>query len=282
MIFDLGSILTLAIVLIILAVYRQFDKHNRHLDTVKKFTEQVRGDLEAFVRQRTLEIKDFVVELQVHQDTGKEILKRIQELESHLDDRAGFMTAMEEKLRSYGTSIQGLHDLSGRVEENLQRLKAESEFVDKVGRRMKAAQEQMAELEKGIPALREEFRKQGGQALESLKKTYQETWNKDSQKMLELVHGAHERVENFETFVKSLDARKGAFLQEAGKLLEESLQDGLKRAEESLEQHLEQAESHREGLRQDLDAQHQNILLAMEDTRPWRANEKTPGSGAEG
>ena len=73
-----ADILVIAIVLIVLIVYRQLDKNNRSLDKVKRYAGRVHDDLEAHVQEKVVSIKDMGIELEVHQKAAREVLKRVQ------------------------------------------------------------------------------------------------------------------------------------------------------------------------------------------------------------
>ena len=62
MLFTLGNLLTIAIVLIILAVYRQIDLNNRSLDKMKKYFTRIKEELDAIVEEKAMGLKDLSIE----------------------------------------------------------------------------------------------------------------------------------------------------------------------------------------------------------------------------
>src|SRR6056297_108762 len=132
MVFSIGNILTLLIVLMILAVYRQLDKNNRSLTKIKRYSDKMKGELSSFVDGKTTELKNIGIELDVRQKTGKEILKRIKATEDDLEQRASSMQQIIQRITEYDNALNELKEMTHRVDENLQRLHSESEFVDKV------------------------------------------------------------------------------------------------------------------------------------------------------
>ena len=70
--FSLGNILTIVLVVIILVIYRQLDRNNRSLDKVKRFSENIKKQLGELVEERTTELKNLSIELEVHQKAAKE------------------------------------------------------------------------------------------------------------------------------------------------------------------------------------------------------------------
>jgi hypothetical protein len=61
----------LGVVAIAFIIYYQFSKNNQTLRKVKRYGDMIQSDLQVFVEEKTNEIKDIAVELEVHQKTGK-------------------------------------------------------------------------------------------------------------------------------------------------------------------------------------------------------------------
>jgi uncharacterized membrane protein (DUF106 family) len=71
MLFSLGNLLTIAIVGVILAIYRQLDVNNRSLDKMKKYFNKIKDELDAIVEEKAMGLKDLSIELDVHEKTVK-------------------------------------------------------------------------------------------------------------------------------------------------------------------------------------------------------------------
>ena len=147
MILSIGNLLTLLIVVVVLIIYRQVDRNNRSLDKVKRYSDKVKGDLDTFVDGKTTELKNLTIELDVHQKTAKEILKRISGIEESLKGKTDSFEKIQSRVTEYDKALGELVTMTARVEENLKRLHAESEFVDSVGRRIKDTGARLAALE---------------------------------------------------------------------------------------------------------------------------------------
>ena len=168
MVFSIGNLITLIIVLIILAIYRQMDRNNRSLEKIRRYSEKITDELDKFVDNKTVDVKNLAVELEVHQKTGREILKRITASEEALNERAEGIQRIAQRIDEYDTAIGNLMGLTGKVDESMKRLQEESEFVDKTGKRLKDVQLRLEELEKSLPRLTEEFGVQNRTELEEL------------------------------------------------------------------------------------------------------------------
>ena len=171
MVFSAGNVLVLFIVLVILAIYRQLDRNNRSLEKVKRFAERVQGDLDALVEQKATAIKDMGIELEVHQRAAREVLKRIQTLEDGLSKRAEQIEKIGNRIGDYDTALDELLKMTGRAQENITRIKDESEYIDTVGKRLKLSQTRMDEIGARIPELVTEFARHNAGELEKLEES---------------------------------------------------------------------------------------------------------------
>jgi len=165
MLFTTGNLITLGIVVVILALYRQLDRDNRSLEKVKKFADKLQGDLSAYVDKRSEDLQRYGIELDVQQKAAKELLKRLQSVEEGLSARAEAIGQIEKRLGEYDSVLGRLMDMTARVDENLARLHAESEFTDQVARKLGEAEKTMAVVERELPALRENFARDNQAAL---------------------------------------------------------------------------------------------------------------------
>ena len=168
MVFSLGNLLTLAIVFLVLIVYRQLDKNNRSLDKVKRYADKIKEQLDLFVDSKTQEVKNLAIELEVHQKTSKEVLKRIASEAEGFSSHAEEMEQLNQKISLYDKTLDRLNGLTATVEENLKRIQNESVFVDTVGKRIKETQASLLQLEKNIPGLTKEFSKLNQEQLKGL------------------------------------------------------------------------------------------------------------------
>ena len=169
MIFSLGNLLTIFLVFAILIIFRALDRNNRSLEKVKRFSDKVRDSLAAVVEEKTAELKNLSIELGVNLKTGKEVLKRVREVEENLQAKAGGAEEIRARLDGYDKSLAELADMTGRVDENLKRIQAESLFVDKVGKRLGEASARLARLEEEAEGVQGRLAETNRQGLEALR-----------------------------------------------------------------------------------------------------------------
>lgn len=231
--FTIGNIITLLIVVIILAIYRQLDKNNRSLEKIKRYSEKIKDELDVYVDSKTVEVKNFAIELDVHHETGKAILNRISIAEEHLESRASYIEKMYERINEYDKALNELTQMTLRVQDNLDRLHEESEFVDKVGKRVKEANLSIIRLEKEIPGLRNEFAKENIKEL----KVVRSVVLKDTQKVIlriqDELSDSETRIYNFSSMVKSLEKTKDSMKKETTLSIQKFLDEQIYRTEQS-------------------------------------------------
>ncbi len=208
MIFSIGNIFTILIVLLILLIYRQIDKGNRSLEKVKKYSDRVVKNLSDFIDEKTSEIKNLSIEIQVNLKTGKELLNRIREVESRLKEKGSSISAIEAKISGYDVALKELVDMTGRVDENLKRLHNESKFVDSVFDKIKSLNSQISKLEGSIPAVEEKILADNRENLEKLKAEIEKEFNLRVEEVVSQVDESEKRVKDFSVYLTRLESRR--------------------------------------------------------------------------
>jgi len=228
MMFNIGDLVILLVVAIILAVYRQLDRNNRSIDKVKRFVERAQNEIDEIVSEKVTMLKDIGIELDVHQKAAREVLKRIHAIEEELNQRSGAMEEIGHRLGEYERALHELVQMTQRTEENISRVKEESEYVDKVGRRIKAVQSRIEAMESSLPGIVSGFEKQNIDRLETVERRF---FEQGEQRMRDLdgrVESAAGRVQDFSEQVARLQAETDEQVQSARAGLRD-LSDGFER-----------------------------------------------------
>ena len=208
MIFEIGDLLTIVIVGIFLVIYRQLDQNNRSLEKVKKYADKMKDEIGVYVDVRTQDLKNMSIEIDVHQKAAKEILKRITVIENELGGKSEDIDKMFQRVSTYDNAIGELVKMTGRVEENLTRLHKESEFVDKVGKKVRDVSGSLAKLENDLGSIRQDFQKHNLKALDLVRKELIKKSRNDIIKAQERMTEIHTQVEDFSSFMTGLTAKK--------------------------------------------------------------------------
>jgi chromosome segregation ATPase len=165
--FTVGNLITLVIVALTLFLYRQFDRRNRSLERVRKYADKVMGELDAYAAEKGASVKDFGIALEVERKSAAELMKRLQALtEQELAEKAAAIVRLEERLNHYDASLEELAGMTGRVQENLSRIRNESAFVESVGKQLGEARERLGAMERDLGGLMARFDQENAEAMD--------------------------------------------------------------------------------------------------------------------
>jgi chromosome segregation ATPase len=164
--FTAGNLLTLGIVVLVLILYRQFDRQNRALDKIHKYADRLKEELAAFVEEKAGAVRDYGVALKVQQDAAKELMKRLQITDEELAEKAAAVSKIDERINAYDRSLEELVRMTGRVQENLDRIRDESTFVDSVFKRISDAKDRINAIDSELGALLPRFERENAESLE--------------------------------------------------------------------------------------------------------------------
>ena len=149
--FTIGNLLTLGIVALSLILYRYVDKNNRSLKNVRKYADKCKEDIAAYTEQKSAEIKDFGIALEVERKAAAELMRHIRTLtDEELAQKVQAITRIDERIRAYDSSMEELIKMTDRVQENLNRIQDESAFVESTGKKVGDLREKLEHIEKAI------------------------------------------------------------------------------------------------------------------------------------
>ena len=233
MIFTIGDIIVLLVVVAVLIIYRQIDRNNRSLEKVRRYADKVVEDLNSFVESKIDDLKNLGIELDVHQKTAKEILKRISSIEDDVAKRTAGVEEIRERINQYDNVLHNLIDMTKTVDENLKRLHEESEFVDGVGKRVREAMSTMSQIEKSIPNLKQEFGRQNADQLKTLSTEIIRSTEEIVDSMTDEVTRSDAAVKEFSEYISQLEARRDDLEEETVNNLRNRFQEFVAEADDS-------------------------------------------------
>jgi chromosome segregation ATPase len=260
--FSGADVLVIGIVLIVLVLFRQLDRNNRSLDKVKRYADKVHDELEAHVQQKVVSIKDMGIELEVHQTAAKEVLRRVQAIEQSLNGRAEDIERIGTRISEYDSALDELVKMTERAEENINRVREESSYVDKVGKRIRQSQERLSQVESGLEQVNARFEQINEARLQSVVDTVTAEAAGQVDRIDAELQGFQERVNQFEEFVRGSEERGRAVAESADGQMQEILQTVINRAQEATIQSSEQISELR-GQLETLEADYQKRLLSL-------------------
>jgi len=164
--FTAGNLVTLGLVLVLLFVFRQMDKNNRHMGKLRNYSDQLKKDLAAFMEVQESSVKDYAISLNVERESAKELMNRIRQTEAALAEKAAMMSQMDDQIKTYENTLAELHRMTGRVQENLNRLRDESTFVDTASKRIGEITNRLDTVDKEVESIESKFERENADALE--------------------------------------------------------------------------------------------------------------------
>ncbi len=225
MLFSLGNLLTIAIVVVILLVYRQIDVNNRSLDKMRKYFGKIKEELDAIVEERAMGLKDLSIELEVHEKTVKEVYNRIDQRSTELAEREEEVEKIHQQLDNYDAVLKELAEMTSRVDENLKKLHEESIFVDGIGKVLKEATVSIEKLERRIPAISENFSRKNSEAMELLKIGVFNDIELKANTIKDKIEDNRKNLEDFKDYISELEKRRDSLGDEVINTIRRELND---------------------------------------------------------
>jgi len=208
------GIITLAIVLVILAIYRITDKTNRSMEKVRRYGDKVTEGIDKIVDEKTAVLKNIALEFEVHQKAEKQMLTRVVSIEDKLNARAGEVEALFDRVAAYDKAVTELVDMTRKVEENLQLLKAEDSFLDDLSKRIHSSNVKMDSIEKDIPRVLSDFSTKNQSQLENLLKAATKESEKLSAKLHNELDQTRYAVTEFSDYMQTLETKRDSVEEE--------------------------------------------------------------------
>ena len=149
----LGNLATLLVVVAILFAYRYFDLRSRSLGKIKRYADRIAKRLAETTEQNNSAIHDMAIELQVNLKTGKELLKRIRDVEEHLDARTAEARQFGDRIAGQMQTVDTLTERTGEVVDEVRRIMAECSAAAAVGERIGEMSGACSRLEQRIDGI---------------------------------------------------------------------------------------------------------------------------------
>ena len=134
--FLLGNLATLLVVGAMLFAYRYFDLRSRSLGKTKRYADRIAKRLAETIEQNTSAVHDLAIELQVNLKTGKELLKRIRDVEDHLDARTREAQRCTERIAGQVQTVDTLAERTGELAAGVRRITEECRAAAAVAERL--------------------------------------------------------------------------------------------------------------------------------------------------
>ncbi|GHV75219.1 hypothetical protein AGMMS49942_00400 [Spirochaetia bacterium] len=228
--FTIGNLLTLGIVALTLILFRKSDRNNRPLEKLRKYGDHLKEELTVFVDQKAAAVHDYGVALDVRQKQAKELMNRLQLSDEAMAAKIATVADLNEKIKTYDSTLGELVRMTVRVQENLARIQEESPFVEGVGKRVVEAKEKLSSVEKGFAGLELRFEEENALSLEKISASMiaaVESTVSDLQATAETIE---RRVEDHREAITRMEQERAASLARDMGIVEKTLQDAVEQA----------------------------------------------------
>jgi chromosome segregation ATPase len=267
------SLPTFLVVIIIVILFRTLDKRNRSLEKVKRFSDKLKEEISVFIKEKNLEINDIAVDLDLNLKKSREVLKRILTFEEALKAKEGDFKNMKSTVDSYAGTLGELVAMSGRVDENLKRIKEESVFIDRVGAQVKDISGRITRLESALETTLAKSTEKNKQELDKIRKKLLDSHRDGIEELEQNLHSVEQNMTTIADYVKKLEERKGEVVKTAEKAYRELLSNldeeivkrkkqGVSELSAEMNQVMEGANENQEKITIEL----RNMLESVQDT----------------
>jgi DNA repair exonuclease SbcCD ATPase subunit len=164
--FTVGNLITLGIMLLAFALYHQLTRRNSTLDKIREYGKRLKGELDEFVRQKETAVREYAVDLDVKQSAAKALLERLTLTDQELQARAETIAKIDERISAYDASLEELVHMTGRVQENLDRVRDEGVFVENALKRIAQAENRLKDVEAELRETHERFERENAVSME--------------------------------------------------------------------------------------------------------------------
>ncbi len=217
------SLPTFLVVIIIVILFRTLDKRNRSLEKVKRFSDKLKEEISVFIKEKTVEINDIAVDLDLNLKKSREVLKRILTFEEALKAKEGDFKNMKATVDNYAGTLNELVAMSGRVDENLSRIKDESVFIDRVGSQVKDVSHRITKLETSLENALTKSTEKNRLELDKIRKKLLDTHRDSIEELEQNLHIIEQNVTGVAGYVKKLEERRSEVVKTAEKAYRELL-----------------------------------------------------------
>ncbi|MDR1900364.1 MAG: hypothetical protein LBQ55_10175 [Treponema sp.] len=229
--FTVGNLLTLGIVVLLLILYRQLDRNNRSIDKVRKYADKLKEEIRVYAEEKGEVVKGFAYKLGVEQMAARELMDRLQKMtEEELAQKAEAITKIDGRIKAYDASMEELVKMTARVQENLNRIRDESAFVESAGKKVGEAKLQLENIEKELGTLELRFERENGESLEKAAAALTASVKASVADLEARALTVERQVEDHRAAVDKVEKARAAALARDTEIINRTLKEALEKA----------------------------------------------------
>jgi DNA repair exonuclease SbcCD ATPase subunit len=197
---------------------------------LRKYSDKLKDDLAAYAAEKEEAVKSYGLSLDVEQQAARELMKRLLLSDQELSAKAATLATIDERISQYDHSLEELVNMTARVQENLDRLREESQFVEGTFSQVKGLREKLGTLEKDLGKIEQRFQRENAEALEQTREDFAASFKSTLQDLETQAEIIERKVEDHREAVDRIEAEREERLQEGEAFIKNTLARSLEEA----------------------------------------------------
>jgi chromosome segregation ATPase len=259
----LATLISVTVSVAVIFIVRQLDKDNNSLDKVKRYADKRQADFDVYFKEQVQKLSGLSADLDTHQTAAGAAVKRLEKqtdefrsMSSGFEKNFDSIETINNRIASYDKSLGELVAMTGKVEENLQKVRAESVIVDKLTAKIDDQQKAVAALQKTIPQIEADFERKNGDQLKSIGTNLLEEYKQLVQQLDASARKAEQQShEVLESISKSIRSAYDEAARKAASLEDTALRNVNEQSEKRYESYLNAVKSQTQELARMLESE---------------------------
>lgn len=171
--FNLGNVIVLLVSIGFFISIKRSDRNSRSMSGVQRFFDKKREELESYVQKTTRRVHDLFSELESHDKTGREILKKIEEDVKEIVSRSQALNDVKDLILEFTSE-------KNQVFESLENLKNDAKILDETIKKSQKIQEKVERIESHADTIITDLAERNDLALRSQKEEFSKLITEES------------------------------------------------------------------------------------------------------
>ena len=203
------SILIAVVVSLGISIYfHEKDKKNVSMGKVKDYADKRTRELEQTYKTIADNYNNLIAGYKSYQDRATASIKILENKNNEFENKISLfeqniksVASIEKQINSYSAVLKDLNDMTNNVEENLIRLKKQSEIVDKLFAKVEKYEQNVETLDKKIPVISENFSKHNAEQLKAIGKTLLSEYEKYGNALVQKLEDSKTKANDILTYI---------------------------------------------------------------------------------
>ena len=247
------SSISMAVSVIILAIYRQMDKNNRSFEKIARLSKNIKEDLAKFAEDKFQSLRDFDNCIDVSIQKGSTLIENLYRSIDELQDRYRELDNEKEKISNFYKKIdmvdKDLAGISGQVKE----IHESSDFIKNVEDKLSRFKREMAIVEKNIERIEDDLKKDNAINLKNVANQVVKETEHEIKGVRNEVYGLKKEIETRQTEILDTIGRS-----------EKGIKDNIERSQKIINEYVQKQESFFKSNREKMDGELASITSKVD------------------